>query len=122
MELANEAVLVDIKKKEAEKFPLGSMQVVTVLRASGAHGDMTGAGASGVFKQIGVMLHGAALYRAIVATAVNLDTRQAFSFLVTPQLVYNAITGNMGAAATAAGGNTVYNGNGSVYDFIRIRG
>ena len=78
---------------------MGSLQVVTVMRASGEHGDMTGAGSSQVFKQIGVGLHTAALYRAIVAASVNLDTRPAFAFLVTPQLVYNAITGNIGVAA-----------------------
>ena len=111
---------MDIKKKEAEKFPLGSTQVVTVLRASGAHGDMTGAGAPGVFKQVGVGQSGASLYRSVMAAAHSEDTCEALPFPATPQVVWNTITGNMGAAATAAGGDAVYNKNGSVYDFSRI--
>ena len=60
------------------------------------HGDMTGARYPRVLKQLGVnvpTMEG--LYRAIVAASFTPDTAKAFSYQVTPQLVYNVVTGNV---------------------------
>ena len=119
-EAAAEATLLEVKTKEAAKFPLGCIRLVQSLQSAGRHGDMAGSGAVGVFKQLGVnVITMAGLYRAIVAASVTPDTAQAFTFQVTPQLVYNLVTGNVGAAPLPNKVEVTFNSGASIYDWRR---
>ena len=121
-ELAADALLVEVKKKEAEKFPLGCVQLVKIMQEAGRHGDMTGANTKGnqVHKQIGVNATTmAATYRAVMGASFTPDTAQAFLHPVTQQLVYNVLTGNVGAAPLPKGVVATFQEGASIYDFKR---
>ena len=71
-EAAADALLVDVKKKEQDKFPIGCTKTIDAARVTGCHGDMTGQRYA-VLKQIGPQQASPALYRSIMTAAVIPD-------------------------------------------------
>jgi len=122
-QLAREAsarlLLVDVDKKENEKFPVGNAQLTLLLRNHGCHGDQTGTRYP-VMEQIACNVENAKFYTALVSATADPRTKAAFTFPMPAHLLYNICATRFGGAASLLGVLPEFGGAASITDFTRV--
>jgi hypothetical protein len=100
--VASDALLVDVRKKENDKFPVGNAKLLGLLQTIGQHGDQTGF-TYPVLEQIAHKVDNADFYKALVTATADPRTNSIFTFLPTQHLLYNISACKIGGAASATG-------------------
>jgi hypothetical protein len=107
---------LDTKRKDHDKFLVGSSGLIELAREHGCHGDMTGAKFP-VLKQIGIGMVTGNLFKALGAAAAVQDTGAVFTFEMTNALAWSLSCLSLGGAPNKFGEDLVYGCSASIYDF-----
>ena len=102
-QVTSDALLVEVRKKENEKFPVGNAKMIALLQTIGQHGDQTGFLTYPVLEQIAHKVDNAEFYKALAMSTEDPRTKSIYTFLVTDALLYNISACRFGGAASATG-------------------
>ena len=97
-----DALLVDVRKKENDKFPVGNSKLIAKLQEIGQHGDQTGF-TYPVMEQIAHKVDNAEFYRALVLSTVEPRTKAVYTFIPSQHWLFNISACRFGGAASATG-------------------